>query len=192
MPMFYCTDIQADTVREKMRLLMAALIENVGDNDEALDVQNRTMDKLEYQDGFEFVAVASLGFYWSSGTGTPMQDKLIERLIDAQAAEWAEQFPDKPGMLDLLAGDDSPDRDEASEWEMAALDDEVIYLRIEFVRDHGDIKFRSCFMNEINIPYGDEYEVELSDAEFLALEGDELEAFANRIAAAPYEAKLED
>ena len=189
--MFYCTDIQETVVREKMRLLMAALIENVGDNDEALDVRDRTMDKLEYQDGFEFVAPAGLSYYWSTGTGTPMLDKLIERLVAAQAAEWAEQFPDKPGMLDLLAGDDSPDREEAGAWEMAALDDEVVYLRIEMIREHGDIKFRSCFMNEVNIPYGDEYEVELSDAEFLALDGDELEAFANKIAAAPYEAKID-
>jgi hypothetical protein len=192
MPMFYCTDIQADTVREKMRLVMVALVENIGDNDEALDVRERELDKLEYQDGFEFVAPAHLSFYWSSGTGTPMHDKLIERLIDSQAAEWARQYPHRAGMLDILSGDDEGEfRNDAEEWEQAALQDEAIYIRIEAIRADGDIKFRSCFMNEVNIPYGDEYEVEIDESAFLALDGDDLEAFANKIAEAPYLATLD-
>jgi hypothetical protein len=189
--MFYCTDIHAETVREKMRLLMLALIENIGDNDEALDIRDREMDKLEYQDGFEFVVPAYLNYYWSSGTGTPMHDKLIQRLLDSQAEEWARQYPDRLGLAEtMMADEDLPYRDDAEEWENAALTDEVIYLRIEMIRADGDIKFTACFMNEINIPFGDEYEVEIDESAFLTLEGEELEAFANKIAAAPYEATI--
>lgn len=192
MPMLYTDEIQETLVREKMRLVMLAIVESLGDNDEALDVRERELDKLEYQDGFEFVAPAHLSFYWSSGSGTPMHDKLIEKLIDSQAEEWKRQYPHRAGMLDILASDEeSPIREEALEWEEAALQDEAIYIRVEAIREHGDIRFRSCFMNEINTPFGDEFESELDESDFLALAGDELETFANKLAEAPYLVKAE-
>jgi hypothetical protein len=46
-------------------------------------------------------------------------------------------------------------------------------------------------MNEINAPFGDEFERDMPEAEFLALEGDELEAFAKEVAEAPYSATLD-
>jgi hypothetical protein len=67
----YTDEIQDSVVREKLRLFVTQVAEMIGDNDEAADVRDRTPDKLEYQDGFEFVAPCYLGFYWSSGTGTP-------------------------------------------------------------------------------------------------------------------------
>jgi hypothetical protein len=188
----YTDEIQDSVVREKLRLFVTQVAEMIGDNDEAADVRDRTPDKLEYQDGFEFVAPCYLGFYWSSGTGTPLHDKLIERLLDAQEYEWAQQFPARKSLRDILAlDDDSEFRSEAEEWELAAFEDEVIYIRVEAIRDSGDIKFRSCFMNEINAPFGDEFERDMPEAEFLALEGDELETFAKEVAEAPYSATLD-
>jgi hypothetical protein len=187
MPMLYTDEIQETLIREKMRLLITAIAESIGDNDEAADVRERTPDRLEYQDGFEFVAPCHLGFYWSSGTGTPMIDGLIERLIKSQAEEWAREYPNLLGMEEILTGDDEGEfRSEAEEWEQAAFEDEVIFIRVEIINDHGDIKLRSCFMNEINIPYGEELQVTLDESAFLALDGEELEALATRIAEAPY------
>lgn len=190
--MTYTDDIQDSVVREKLRLFVGQIAEMIGDNDEAVDVHGRTPDKLEYQDGFEFVAPAYLSFYWSTGTGTPMHDKLIQRLIDMQEAEWARQYPNRKSIGDILSGDDEEFRSEAEEWEEAALHDEAIFIRVEAIRDAGDIRFRSCFMNEINAPYGDEFEIDMPETEFLALADEGLEALAVKIAEAPYSAKLED
>jgi hypothetical protein len=188
----YTDEIQDTVIREKLRLFVTQVAEMIGDNDEAADVHNRTPDKLEYQDGFEFVAPCYLSFYWSSGTGTPLHDKLVECLLDAQEYEWAQQYPARKPLRDILAlGEDSEFRSEAEEWELAAFEDEAIYIRVEAIRDHGDIRIRSCFMNEINAPYGDEFERDMPEAEFLALEGDELEALAKEVAEAPYSATLE-
>lgn len=189
MPMTYTDDIQATVIREKMRLVMLAIVESIGDNDEAVDARNRELDKLEYQDGFEFVAPAHLSFYSSSGTGTPLHDRLVQRLLDSQAEEWKRQYPHRASLPDILTADDDGEgefRNEAEEWETAALQDEIIYIRVEAVRDGGQIRFRSCFMNEINIPYGDEFDIAIDDPEFIALDGDELEKFAAGIADAPY------
>jgi hypothetical protein len=189
----YTDEIQDTVIREKLRLFVTQVAEMIGDNDEAADVYQRTPDKLEYQDGFEFVAPCHLGFYWSSGTGTPLHDKLIEQLLDAQEYEWAQQFPGRKSLRDILALDeDSEFRSEAEEWELAAFEDETIYIRVEAIRDHGDIRIRSCFMNEINAPYGDEFERDMPEAEFLALEGDELEALAKEVAEAPYNVTGDD
>lgn len=193
MPMIYTDDIQATLVREKLRLFVVAIAESLTDNDDALDGRDREPDKLEYQDGFEYAAPAYLNYYWSSGTGTPMHDKLIQRLLDSQAEEWARQYPTRPSLPDIMTDDDESEyRNEAEEWEVAALQDEVIYVRVEAIRKDGDITFRSCFMDEINRPFGDEFETELDESAFLALAGDELEALANKLAEAPYLVKAED
>jgi hypothetical protein len=185
--MAYFGDVQDATVKGKLGLFMTAVAELICDNDEAIDGHGRTPDELEFRDGFEFTAPAYLNFYWSTGTGTPFQDKLIERLIDSQAEEWARQFPNRAPMLDILSGDDDGEfRSEAEEWEQAALQDEAIYIRVEAFRDHGDIKFRSCFTNEINAPLEEELEIVMAESEFLALDSDGLESLGNRIAEAPY------
>jgi hypothetical protein len=189
----YTDEIQDAVVHEKLRLFVTQVAEMIGDNDEAADVHNRTPDKLEYQDGFEFVAPCYLNFYWSSGSGTSLHDKLIERLMDSQGEEWARTYPNRKSLNDIMCGDEGEEfRSEAEEWEIAALEDEAIYIRVEAIRDHGDIKFRSCFMNEINAPYGKEFERDMPEAEFLALEGDELEAFAKEVAEAPYNVTGDD
>lgn len=185
--MAYFGDIQDSTVRDKLGLFMGALAEMIRDNDEALDAHEREPERLEFRDGWEFSAPAYLSFYWSTGTGTPWQDRLIDKLMDSQEAEWAAQYPARAPLRDILALDeDSEFRSEAEEWELAALQDEAIYIRIEAFRDHGDIKFRSCFTDEINAPYGEELEIIVPEEEFLSLDGDGLESLANRIAEAPY------
>lgn len=190
--MAYFADIQDATVREKLKLFMGVVAELIDDNDEAVDGRGREPDKLEYQDGFEWVAPAHLSFYWSSGTGTQWQDKLIDGLINSQNEEWKRQYPHRQSMLDILAGEDEGEfRNEAEEWEQAALLDEIIYIQVEAVRDSGDIKFRSSFTNEINVPYRKEFEITLNESEFLTLDDEGLEKLGRKLAEAPYEAQAD-
>lgn len=186
--MAYFGDIQDASVRTKLAQFIAAVAELACDDDEAVDGRGRTPDKLDYQDGFTWSAPAWLSFYSSTGTGTPWQDKLIDRLINSQAQEWAEQYPNRAGMLDILSADDDEGefRSEAEEWETAALADEAIYLRFEMHRDSGDIVIRACFCDEINAPYGDEFEERIDEAEFMAMDSDALETLGKRVAEAPY------
>lgn len=192
--MAYFGDIQDAAAREKLRMFVAAVAEKACDDDEAIDGRGREPDKLDYQDGFTWSAPAWLSFYSSTGTGTPWQDKLIERLIDSQAREWAEQYPNRAGMLDILSADDDGEgefRSEAEEWETAALEDEAIYIRFEAHRESGDIVIRACFCDEINAPYGKEFEERIDEAEFMAMDSDALEALGNRVAEAPYSITLD-
>lgn len=190
--MSYTYGIQDSVVREKLRLFVGQVAEMIRDNDEAVDGYGREPDELEYRNGFEFVAPAYLNYYWSTGTGTPLHDTLIQRQIDLQEAEWARQYPNRKAIGDILSGDDEEFRSEAEEWEEAALQDEAIYIRVEAFRDSGDIKFRACFMDEINAPYGKEFERDITESDFLALNGDGLEALAKELAEAPYSATLDD
>lgn len=185
--MAYFGDVQDTAIDAKLKAFVTTIGEYIGDNDEAVDARDRDADKLSYGKGFEWCASAWLSYYNSTGTGTPLHDKLCERLFDAQAAEWARQYPNRASLGDILSGDSDEFRDEAEEWETAAYQDEAIFIRVEATRADGDIKFRSCFMNEISVPYGDEFEVEMAESEFMALDSEGLESLGKRLAEAPYE-----
>ncbi len=192
--MTYCDEIQDSVIDKKLSLFMTGIVEMIGDNDEAVDSSHRTVEKMQYQNGYEFSAAAWLSYYWSTGTGTPLHDGLIERLMKSQGETWAEHFPDRKSIDDIMTSDDAnePHRNEAEEWEQAALLDEAIFIQVEAVRSDGDIKFTSSFTNEINRPYGNEFEIEIEESAFMAMDGDDLEKLAKQIASAPYEAKLDD
>ncbi len=185
MVMLYTDEIQADVIRHKMRAVLAAIVESMTDNDEALD-DKREAEELEYQDGFTFTSPAALSFYSSMGSGTPMIDSLVQRHLDAQGREWASQFPSRASLSDCATDDGGEFQDEAQQWDDAALNDETIYIRVEVINDHGRIKFTACFTDEINAPHGVEYLETIDESAFLALDGDELESLANRVAEAPY------
>jgi hypothetical protein len=181
--MTYTDEIQADCIRGKMQALIAAIGESMRDNDEALE--ERAPESLEYQDGFTLVMPAALSFYQSTGTGTPMLDSLAERHLDAQAAEWARQYPQRAPLPDC-ASDEGEHSDEAQEWETAALEGETVWMRVEIVRKVGDVQFMACFTDEVNAPHGPEYRETMDESAFLALDGPELESLAARIAESPY------
>lgn len=183
MPMIYTDEIQAGTVRHKMSALMAAIIESLTDNDEALD--KREPDELEYQDGYTLTMPAGLSYYWSTGTGTPLLDSLVEGVLASQAVEWARQYPQRAPLPDCCS-EESEFAEEAQEWELAAFEDETVYLRVEIIRDAGDIQFLACFTNEMSAPHGVEYRETMDESAFLTLDGAELEALCDRIAEAPY------
>lgn len=183
-------EIQTKLIVEKMKLVMFEIADNIRDNDEAVDAYKRDPEPMEYQQGFEFCAPAWLSYYWSTGTGTPMHDKLIEQLQTAAAESWAEQYPDRPSIDDIMTGDDESEfRHEAEDWEQSAFEDEAIYIQVECVRSDGDIKFTASFTNEINYPLAPEFEIEFTDNEFLALDGEALEGWIKQIAEAPYQEK---
>jgi len=178
MAMLYTDHIQAATIDAKMAAVMIAVVESMTDNDEALD--RREPEKLEHQDGFTVSMYAALSFYSSTGTGTPMLDALISRAEDAQASEWARQFPDRPPLYDM-------DQPEAEEWRDAALEGEDVWARVEITRESGgDILFASCFTDEVNAPHGVEYRERMAESAFMNLDGDALESLAQRIAEGPY------
>lgn len=177
MPMTYTTDIQAATVRAKLRALIDAVVEAMIDGDEALD--RREPEPLAYEDGFTVSMCASLSFYDSTGTGTPLLDARIARAEDAQAAEWARQYPERAPLFDS----DHPD---AEGWKDVALDGEDVWARVEITRDGGDVVFASCFTDEVNAPIGIEYRERMAEDAFMALDGPELESLAQRVAEGPY------
>lgn len=177
MPMTYTTDIQAATVRAKMAALIAAVVEIMTDEDEALD--RHEPEALDHQDGFTVSMCAALSFYSSTGTGTPLLDARIARAEDAQAAEWERQHPDRAPLFES----DHPD---AEDWKDAALEGEDVWARVEITRDGGDVVFAACFTNEVNAPIGVEYRERMAEDAFMALDGDDLESLARRLAEAPY------
>ena len=177
MAMTYTDDIHAATVRAKMSALMGAVVEMMADDDEALD--HREPEPLEYQDGFTVSMPAPLSFYSSTGTGTPMLDSLIAKAEEAQAAEWARQYPDRSPLFDS----DHPD---AEGWKDAALDGEDVWARVEMTREGEDILFTSCFTDAVNAPHGVEYRERMAESAFLSLDGADLETLARRIASGPY------
>lgn len=177
------SEIQADTIRHKMRAVLDSIIEQVTDDDEALEKRNPAA--LDFEDGFTVSMPAGLSYYWSTGTGTPLQDRCIQRCIDAQAAEWALQFPQRAPMEDC-ASNEGEHSEEAQEWETAALEDETIWLRVEIVRTAGDIALKACFTDEINAPIEFEWRESISEEDFLGLDGQGLDDLVSLIAEAPY------
>jgi len=175
--------IQGEIIRLKMQLLLEAIVENMTDNDEALD--KRETEELTHKDGFEVTMPAHLGYYWSTGTGTPMIDKLVERQLALQADEWKRQYPTRASLPDCC-DDASEFSDEAQEWELAAFEDETIYAEIGIYRENGEIHFSACFMDEINAPYEERYQETMDEKAFLILADQDLEALADRISEAPY------
>lgn len=166
--------------------LAIALAEYISDNDEAIDGYNRDPSPMESRNGFEWCAPAYLSLYNSTGTGTPWQDRIIERLEQAQADEWERQYPQRKGLM-FCAYDESGEYTlEAQEWLDAALDDEAIYCGFEIFADGDDITIRAGFTDEINRPLAMEFNESIGVPEFLAMNDAALEALIARIADAIY------
>jgi hypothetical protein len=177
MPMTYTDAIQAATIEAKISALIVAVVEIMTDNDEALD--RRDPEKLERKNGFTVTMVAALSFYSSTGTGTPMLDSLISEAEDSQAAEWARQYPDRAPLYES----DHPD---VESWRDAALEGEDVFARVEIVREGDSVIFASCFTDVVKAPHGVEYRERMGVEPFIALDGDDLESLARRIADGPY------
>lgn len=176
MPMTYTDDIQADTIKQKMWLVLEAMRELACDGDEALDGHGRVVEAMAYSTGYEWTAPAWLSVYSSTGTGAPFQDKLIERAEKLQAESWAEQFP---GRADLFAcvSEENEHQDEAHEWIDAALHDESISLNLEIESRTCEVIVRANFASDYNTPVGGKYyERRFDHEDFLTLAGGELEA----------------
>lgn len=184
------TGLRASTITYKMELFITALKERLNDNDEAIDGYNRSHTPLDHSTGFEYVAPAWVSFYWSTGTGTAMHDALIQRELDAQAQEWARQYPERPSLANCCADEDSPYSDEAQEWEIAALQDEAIYISatIEWREDADEVRIESYFMDQVNSQLNDGLRVHLTGNEFLTLSDEDCETLIQRLADAPYAA----
>ena len=181
MPMTYADDIQEITVKAKMEAVLYAMSEYARDGDEALDAYNRDVSPMHYGVGFEWCAPASLSFYRSTGTGAPFHDQRIERCEQAQADEWARQYPSRAGLFDCHADEDGEFRQEAEEWIDAATDEEFVYLTLEIELRDGDVIVRASFGDEINAPVGAIwFEERIAQDDFMRLDTDELEALIQR------------
>lgn len=177
MPMTYTDHIQNLTIMAKMRAVVEAMAELAGDNDEALDTHGREAEINSAMELVEWIAPAWLSFYSSSGTGVPFQDRLIERHEEAQAAEWARQYPSRASLFACAADDGGEHQEEAHEWLDAALQEEAIFLALGAHLHKGMVEIRAAFTDEINAPVGGKrFERKITQEDFLALEGDELEA----------------
>lgn len=171
---------------KQIEQLAIALAEYISDNDEAIDGYNRTPSSTEYRNGFEWCAPVYLSMYNSTGTGEPWQDRLIERLEQAQADEWARQYPQRNGLI-FCAYDESGEHAlEAQEWLDAALEDEAIYCAFEIFADGDNITIRAGFTDEINRPIATEFIESISAPEFLAMDDAAMQSLIERIADAIY------
>lgn len=177
------------SIQQSMEQFASALTEYIGDNDEAIDSYGRAPEPMEYRNGFEYTAPAYLNFYSSTGTGAPWQDRIIERLEQAQADKWAQQFPDRADLFTVAALDESPLQSEAHEWLDAALEGEAIYISFEIFSDDDDVTIRASFTDEINAPLATQFDESMTSAEFLAMDDDASTALIERIADAIYTAK---
>lgn len=175
-------------IDDKVLKLCQLAIEAAASDDESID-GDRDAELLEFQRGAEVCSPAYLSGYDSRGDAPPTLQKLIDRCYEAQAAEWANQYPDRPGLFEAYdEGDRASDiRNEAEDWLNAALDDEWAYLQIEVTYDETTVKWESRFTNEINAPLGHIGKGEIDRDEFEALDDDCLERLAEKIAEAAYD-----
>lgn len=175
--------IQDSTVDYKLAAIMAAIVETMTDSDEALD--KREPESLEYRQGFTASLPAGLSYYWSTGTGTPLLDSLVQSHLDSQAAEWARQYPQRVALPDCASGE-GEFSELAQEWEQLAIEGEHAWARIESVRESGQVTFKSCFTDSGNQPHGLEYSETLSESDLLAIDGKQLGSLIARVAQGPY------
>lgn len=186
--------IALSTIAHKMEQFAIALAEQLDSNDEAIDGYNRPPSELTDSNGYEFTAPAYLSFYSSTGTGTAWQDSLIESHEQAQAGEWARQYPDRADLFTVAQLDDSPLQNEAHEWLDAALENEAIYCSFEIWRDCDDVRIRAGFSDEINRPCSAaaQYESSTPCGEFLAMDDAALQFLIDMIETAIYSSTESD
>ena len=174
---------------DKVLALCNLAIEMAADDDESID--KREASKMEYQRGSEVVGVAWLSGYDSRGDAPPCLQKVIDSLYDAQAAEWARQYPERGSLFDAYESEDESIVNEAEEWLSAALEGEAAFLQIEITFDQGNfdndsIQWWAAFTNEINNPLGPCGRGEMDAETFLALDDDAMEKLAKEIAESAY------
>lgn len=176
------------TLDDKILALCQLAIESAADNDESLD-GDRDAERLEYQRGAEACRPAHLSGYDTRGDAPQTLQKVIDSCYEAQAAEWAQQYPDRPGLYEAYdEGDRASDiRNEAEDWLDAALYDEYAFLQIEVTYDDSTVKWESRFTNEYNRNLGHVGQGEIEIEDFEALDEDALEKLAEQIAEAAYD-----
>lgn len=173
--------IQAETIRYKMQQVAHALSERITSSDEAIDGYNRVPNAMEYSDGFEWVAPASLSYYSSTGTGAPWQDRLIEEHEKAQAEEWAKQYPTRANLFETAQDDNSRWQNEAQEWIDAALHDEFIYCAFSIFRDDDELTLTAGFTDEVNRALASEFKETIDAAEFASMDDQAIQALIERV-----------
>lgn len=165
------------------------------DNDESIDP--REASKLEFQRGATVTGVAWLSGYDSRGDAPPCLQRVIDSCYDAQAAEWARQYPERPPLFDACESEDPEIYADWEKWMDAALDGpdgrgDAAYLQIEITFDDDTVKWTARFTDEINAPLAKGGEGEIEAEAFLALDADALDALAEEIAESAYETRGED